>query len=181
MFYFLEGAGASPTCRTCLARLRGDLNPEEGGLAPWDESISSFGRGGDRTAGQSDGLVDRVRSFLQEEFDRIDLALDRLPAKHPDLPMLRSLRNEGQQQLTDGRLHEALDSLADLRRIWSGVDRKGSPLSAPWDESVEELFDQVVARSRAMTRRLVPPPEEDEAAFEPPVRGSSKKSARTSS
>jgi hypothetical protein len=174
MFYFLEGAGASPTCRTCLARQRGDLNPAEGGLLPWDESASSLGGGGDGTAGRSDGLVDRVRSFLQEEFDRIDLALDHLPAKHPDLPMLRSLHDEGQQQLTDGRLHEALDSLADLRRILVAVDRKGTPLTASWDESVEELFDRVVARSRAMARRLVPPSEEILAEVEPPVRESSK-------
>ncbi len=101
------------------------------------------------------GTLDRCGpSFLEEELNRFDSSLDRVPETHPDLALARGLEDEARQQLSSGRLANAVASLRDVRRILITLERgrKRSSLSAPWDESVEALFDRVLARARAMTR-----------------------------
>jgi len=109
-------------------------------------------------------LEPAVRSFLEEEFERIDGALDRIAKDAPDLPLAKSLRQEAQHQLYSGELTEAVVLLRDLRRVLTGLERnrKRLPLAAPWDESVEELFDRVQARASAMSRAPATVPELDE-------------------
>lgn len=158
MFYFLEGAEARPICRACLAR----LEPPAGESADdWldFESLGIPAPAGETSSGEpsleSRGLTRAVRSLLIEEIDRIDLAIDRLAEKDPDLPFVRSLYEELRGAMSANQLAEALVSLRDLRRILTAKNlapSRGS-LTAPWDESVEELFDRVMARARAMSRK----------------------------
>jgi hypothetical protein len=109
-------------------------------------------------------LLDVVRSFLEEEFDRIDVALGRVPETHPDLVLAQNLEDEARRQLSQGQLVETVGSLRDVRRMLPSLERgrKYSPLTAPWDESVEEMFDRVLARARAMARPREPSTEEGE-------------------
>ena len=158
MFYFLEGAEARPICRACLAR----LEPAAGESADDWSDFESFGlrapaseTSSGEPALESRGLTRAVRSLLIEEIDRIDLAIDRLAEKDPDLPFLRSIYEELRCAMSANQLAEALVSLRDLRRILTAKNlgpSRGS-LTAPWDESVEELFDRVMARARAMSRK----------------------------
>jgi len=154
MFYFLEGAGSAAACRACLVR-GGEGVPEDFGRAPevisWSQvDAPTAGLPGDRPG----DLEIAVRSFVQEEFDRIDVALDRIPNDAADLPLARSLRREAQDRYFARDLPQTVLLLRDLRRILSGLEqgRRRPPLTAPWDESVEELFDRVQARARAMIR-----------------------------
>ena len=116
-----------------------------------------------RSTGGSGGLLDVVRTFLEEEFDRIDVALGRVPETHPDLPLAQNLEDEARRELARGQLVEAVGSLRDVRRMLPSLERgrKVPPLTAPWDESVEEMFDRVLARARAMTRLTEPTAEEE--------------------
>lgn len=158
MFYFLEGAGSRPVCRNCLARQETEAAPDAGfwselrGLEMATRSGTGAVSGG--LPGPGD-LTDAVRSLLVEELDRIGAALERTPESEPDLPLLWDLEKEARQHLRTGQLSAALLALRDLRRIFSGREnaRAKPPLCAPWDESVEVLFDRVMARSRAMTRK----------------------------
>jgi hypothetical protein len=154
MFYFLEGAGTPPTCRACLVRRQsaGDLETGEAlALSSLNELDSRYGAGKDGAK----TLAHAVRTFLQDELDRIDIAVDHLAENHPDLPLIRSVQHDAQEHLSHDRLAEAIVSMSDLRRILTEIDRGRHrvPLSSPWDESIEELFDRVVARARAMARR----------------------------
>ncbi len=165
MFYFLEGGGEFPLCRACIAR-------EQSEGAPGGDRSHALGSSknvqypdpgaADGSAGNPEFLTEVVRSFLLEELDRFDHTLDRVPETHPDLPVARGLEEEARQQLSSGRLADAVASLRDVRRILVAFERarKRTPLSAPWDESVEALFDRVMARARAMTRVNPPSPEE---------------------
>lgn len=158
MFYFLEGAEARPICRACLSRQepagRGAVDDWSGveplhlGV-PTDEGLAG------ETAREPRRLTDAVRSLLIEEVDRVDLAIERLPEQDPDLPLVRSIGEELRHALSASHLAEALVSLRDLRRILAAknVGRSPGSLSAPWDESVEELFDRVMARALAMSRK----------------------------
>jgi len=176
MFYFLEGAGSHPVCRDCLARQEAEAAPD---ASFWSElrgleMASRSGGGGAESGFQgSNDLARAVRSLLIEELDRVDVVLERMPEREPDLPLLRNLEEETRQELQTGQLSAALVALRDLRRILSGREsaRVHPPLSAPWDESVEELFDRVMARSHAMIRRPLPPEEPVEAADLVPVSG----------
>ena len=151
MFYFLEGGEEFPMCRACLAgspqRLPNNTGPEMTG----------------RSTEGSGGLLDVVRTFLEEEFDRIDVALGRVPETHPDLPLAQNLEDDARRQLARGQLVEAVGCLRDVRRMLPSLERgrKYSPLTAPWDESVEEMFDRVLARARAMARPTEPTAEEE--------------------
>jgi len=164
MFYFLEGTGPAALCRSCLAVGR-DGGPEDLGGAP---EVISWSRVDAPTASlpgdRPEDLETAVRSFLREEFDRIDVALDRIPDVAPDLPLARSLRKEAEDRYFARDLPEAILLLRDLRRILSGLEmgRKRPALTAPWDESVEELFDRVQARASAMIRPSPGIPTEDE-------------------
>jgi len=174
MFYFLEGAGSTPTCRACLARRQadGDLPEEEAlALGPLSELEARYGKG---TEGWR-ALAHAVRAFLEDEMDRIDVVVDRLPEDHPDLALVRSVQHEAQGHLSRNRLAEAIVSMSDLRRILTEIDRghQRVPLTSPWDESIEELFDRVITRARAMSRRVPPVLEGDEEPTEPIARESS--------
>ncbi len=158
MFYFLEGAEARPICRACLAHLEpaGGENSDD-----WSdfESLGIRAAADERVSGEptpeSRGLPSAVRSLLIEEIDRIDLAIDRIAEKDSDLPFIRSLYEELRGAMSANQLAEALVSLRDLRRILTAKNlgpSRGS-LTAPWDESVDELFDRVMARARAMSRK----------------------------
>jgi hypothetical protein len=131
----------------------------------------------------ADDLAPAVRSFLEEELDRINATLDRVPDDAPDLPLARSLRQEAQDRYLAGDLSEAVLLLRDLRRVLTGLDqsRKRVPLAAPWDESVEELFDRVQARASAMVRPVAATDEEDEGDVPVAVRGRQKSSRLASS
>jgi len=159
MFYFLEGGGEFPMCRACLAGQPTGGPPGVAGRSVAEHRPMGFafpdpGIAGRSTSG-SDGVLDVVRSFLEEEFDRVDVALGRVPETHPDLPLAQNLEDEARRQLSRGQLVEAVGSLRDVRRMLPSLERgrKYSPLTAPWDESVEEMFDRVLARARAMSRR----------------------------
>jgi len=174
MFYFLEGDGESPLCHRCIAgEEEGELvhssDPLE--VISWHRVDAPTAFGGDRTEGSSE-LTRAVRSYLQEEFDHADVILDRAPSGHPDLALARSLRAETQQLFFSGQLADAVVLLRDLRRVLVGLDqgRKRSPLAAPWDESVEELFDRVQARSSAMARGAPLPESRGEADLAVPSR-----------
>lgn len=164
MFYFLEGAGSHPLCRSCLARQEAESAPDAGfwsELRGLELASRAGGKGEEGEFRGTNDLTDSVRALLIEELDRIDVALERMPEREPDLPLLRALGEEARQEFHNGQLSAALLALRDLRRILSGREsaRTQSPLTAPWDESVEELFDRVMARSRAMTRK--PPATEE--------------------
>ncbi|MGA7475966.1 MAG: hypothetical protein WBW47_01950 [Thermoplasmata archaeon] len=185
MFYFLEGGGELPLCRACIVREQSEGAPG-GGRPPAlvssknvqypDREIA------DDRAGSSDLLTDVVRSFLEEELDRFDSSLDRVPETHPDLALARGLEDEARQQLSSGRLADAVASLRDVRRILITLERgrKRSSLSAPWDESVEALFDRVLARARAMTRPGQPSPEEGGTMIPASMQGSSNSTGASS-
>jgi len=169
MFYFLEGGGEFPMCRACLAGPSSGGPPGVGGIsvAGSPQRLSNYsdpGIAGRSTEGTG-GLLDVVRTFLEEEFDRIDVALGRVPETHPDLPLAESLEDEARRQLARGHLVEAVGSLRDVRRMLPSLERgrKYSPLTAPWDESVEEMFDRVLARARAMARPTAPTGEEEDS------------------
>jgi len=156
MFYFLEGDGASPLCHRCLAsEEEGELihstDPLE--VISWHRVDAPTAFGDDRRDASTE-LTRAVRSYLQEEFDHADVILDRAPSSHPDLALAQSLRAETQQLFFSGQLADAMVLLRDLRRVLVGLEqgRKRPSLAAPWDESVEELFDRVQARSSAMSR-----------------------------
>lgn len=165
MFYFLEGGGEFPLCRACIAREQAEGGPgaARSPVAAPSKNIQFPDRGATDTGpGSPEFLTDVVRSFLMEELDRIDRTLDRVSETHPDLPIARGLEEEARQQLSSGRLADAVASLRDVRHILVGLERgrKHAPLSAPWDESVEALFDRVMARARAMARPNPTIPEE---------------------
>ena len=154
MFYFLEGAGSTALCRSCLA-MGGEGVPENLGEAPEVISWSRVDAPTARLPGdRPNDLEIAVRSFVQEEFDRLDAALDRIPDDAADLPLARSLRKEAEDRYFDRDLPQAIALLRDLRRILSGLElgRQRPALTAPWDESVEQLYDRVRARARAMVR-----------------------------
>jgi hypothetical protein len=170
MFYFLDSDSAPALCRDCLA------GSEEGELVrSWDSlEVISWHRVDAPTASdlnRSDGANDltrAVRAYLQDEFDRADIVLDRVPSDHPDLALARSLRAETQQLLFSNQLAEAVALLRDLRRVLVGLEggRRRAPLAAPWDESVEEMFDRVQARSTAMVRGAQTSPDVDGSDLE---------------
>ncbi len=167
MFYFLEGGGEFPMCRACLAGPLSGGSPGVGGIsvAGSPQRLPTHPASGmaGRSTEASGGLLDVVRTFLEEEFDRIDVALGRVPETHPNLPFAQNLEDEARRQLARGQLVEAVGSLRDVRRMLPSLERgrKYSPLTAPWDESVEEMFDRVLARARAMTRLTEPTAEEE--------------------
>jgi len=149
MFYFLEGAGATPFCRLCLGRV-----------------ASADSRGSTKAVPPPPAdLSDAVRSLLEEEFRRIDDVLRQMDRDDPDTSLLQEVRDAGQHDLSRGLLADGVVSLTDARRILAARGGNGglhSPLSAPWDESTEELFDRVAARARAMAHRsAAASPEED--------------------
>jgi len=184
MFYFLEGDGASPCCHACLAV------QEQGVIGRTSDPIEviSWHRVDAPTETveflpEAGGELRRaVESYLQDEFDRADVVLDRTSSDHPDLALARSLRIETQQLLFSGQMVEAIALLRDLRRVLAGLEqgRRRPSLAAPWDESVEELFDRVQARSTAMVRATPPPTTEDDAEAEAIVRIRDRRRASTS-
>ena len=172
MFYFLEGGGSVPVCRSCLARQPATCE-EDGMESP---ALGPSSEPSPDDSGGQDGappLAHTVRRFLEDELNRIDLVVDRFPATQPDLPLVRSVQQEAQDHLSHDRLADAIVSMSDLRRILTEIDRgrQRAPLSAAWEESIEELFDRVITRARAMSRRLPPLPEWDEELIEPGVHG----------
>jgi len=156
MFYFLEGAQRPALCRSCLVR-EGGSPPGPSQAALLDSAPADFSEGLAESPG---ALLVAVRALVQEEVDRIDEALGRVPESDPDLPLLRSLRDETRGHLADGLLVEAVAALIDLRRVLGGLERDPDrlPLTAPWDESVLEMYDRVQARARARVRSLAEPP-----------------------
>ena len=170
MFYFLDGDSVPALCHDCLAvseegQLMRSLDPLE--IISWHRVDAPTSLD---SADSSSELTRALRAYLQDEFDRADVALDRAPSDHPDLGLARSLRAETQQLYFAGQLAEAVALLRDLRRVLVGIEgtRRRAPLAAPWDESVEELFDRVRARSTAMVRVSQKPGEETELSIPVP-------------
>ena len=157
MFYFLEGSGVRPICRSCL--VQGDPEGDELARRRLEENSQRPLRARhlrlltDRSR-RYENLVGAVRAFLADELDRLDGIVERLPTEDLDKAFLADLEGELRQEMWKDRLPEALVSLRDMRRIFSSKEsgRARSALTAPWDESIEELYDRVAARSRAMER-----------------------------
>jgi len=166
MFYFLEGTGTRPVCRRCMI----DADPDGAALEEEWIKISArrplrerYLRQRAEEGGRADALAPEIRRFLNDEILRIEDAIDRLPEREPDRALLNDLVEELRDLVESNRLSEAVVALRDVRRIVSSVERGGDrpALLAPWDEDVEQLYDRVVARSRAMSRPLRSPIPED--------------------
>lgn len=169
MFYFLEGVGATPICRACSAHQRPEMAAESE-LLSTSGSVRFAGAPAPEPIGvdpkaDPTRLTDSARALVIEELDRVRGAIERIPSGNADRPLVERLEGDVRDAFTAGRLSEALEALRDLRRVLSAVTNghARTPITAPWDESVEELFDRVIARSREMARRPLAPPEEREA------------------
>ncbi len=189
MFYFLEGADSVPLCRGCLTRLENDptlRGPDAIALLRAAVAPPSATAGGAGAHDHPTDLDGAVRTYLSEELDRIAGLLERLPEDDPSARPARQLVEKVREDLGRHRLGEAVLAVGDLRRNLSGIERlpeTPSPSRAPWDESVDELYERVTARARALAR---PPPtdepDEPEAveAFALSSSGTSARGARPS-
>jgi hypothetical protein len=160
MFYFLEGAEAVPLCRSCLIRqereraLRATDSPEMvraavAALSPAAGTAEPPAPGAD--------LAAAVRRYLAEELDRIAVAIERMSEEDPGARLARQLQQKALGDIAQDRLADAVLEIGDLRRNLTSFDPAFGPTGPlpPWDESVDELFERVTARARALAR---PPP-----------------------
>jgi hypothetical protein len=161
MFYFLEGAEAVPLCRSCLIRqereraLSSSDSPEAVRAAV--AALSSAPAAEVPVPGAEVGLEGAVRTYLAEELGRVASSLERMPEDDAGARLARQLQQKAEADLRSNRLADAVLGMGDLRRNLAGLDPApaGYAPAAPWDESVDELFERVTARARALTR---PPP-----------------------
>jgi hypothetical protein len=174
MYYFLEGAGTEPICRACLSRSDPGVSREWG---PGEVS-QLLGKALDKRTRGAKELRRAVRSLLLDELGRVEAALVRFPSQEPDAPLVRDLDAQLRRDVAENRLTDALATLRELRWVVSTIEggRRRAPLSVPWDESVDELFERVMARSRAMAHPPLTP--EEEAALASLSAGVSVPSAR---
>jgi hypothetical protein len=158
MFYFLDGVEATPLCRGCITRQErerallgvGTLERDLAALpAPPQEGSPMSLAMAPRDLGET------VRTYLEEELDRIQTSLERLPEEDPGALLARQLEIKARQELAGSRLSEAVLCMGDLRRnladLERSLERSGAAAPAPWDESVEEMLERVNARARALT------------------------------
>jgi hypothetical protein len=128
MFYFLEALDAPPLCRPCLvqaSRSQPSPLPPSARVGP----ASPVDRAPTISSGQpllADSPVDTaIRIYLREELERARLTLVHVPDADPRVQSMRRSYQEAFDELSSGRLLDAIITVRDLREAMAGFEGSG--------------------------------------------------------
>jgi hypothetical protein len=113
-------------------------------------------------------LHEAIPSSLEEELARTEKILDRYPEDHPGGAVARRLHLEASRHLKKGRLSEAMQSLRELRRSLTELEKQATAPAAPMavaaPEDEDEMLDRLLKKARSLAGRVRTLPPDSETA-----------------
>jgi hypothetical protein len=121
-------------------------------------------------------LHEAIPTSLEEELTRHETTLGRFPEDHPPSAVARRLHLEATRHLKKGRLSEAVQSVRDLRRELSELERRpsvvpgsGAEATASATETDDEMLGRLLKKARTLAGRVRTLPPESETAHDAAV------------
>jgi hypothetical protein len=106
-------------------------------------------------------LHEAIPTSLGEELARHEATLDRFPEDHPPSAVARRLHLEASRHLKKGRLSEAVQSVRELRRELSELEKRpsvppspGVEATASLTETESEMLDRLLKKARSLAGRV---------------------------
>jgi hypothetical protein len=118
-------------------------------------------------------LHEAIPASLEEELARHEATLGRFPDDHRPSAVARRLHLEATRHLKKGRLSEAVQSVRDLRRELSELEKRPNIVpgsipeeAAPTTETEDETLDRLLKKARTLAGRVRTLPPDSETAHD---------------